>query len=281
LAALPGRFLIAVDDGTGGAGLPASDLGLCWAAGRLSVFVAGRPAGVRLPPALAVAAVTAAARCAAGQGIGQNASRIADLPRSAQSAIRAATKADRNSAGPAGPPPDWQAGGGEARLPLGIAAAGGEAGGAAVVVAAPLGRLTAGQMALIGALLRARAIVRLAAAGRVVIPVSAGPAAALDRLAAAGLVTRDDDGLADVTACSGAACSRSVADVRALARRVPGHRRTHWAGCARQCGCPADAEPVIAVDAGHVVPPGQSRPQPVTLLPGPALRPGPELAVPR
>ena len=51
LAALPGRFLCAVDDGTGGAALADSDLGLRRSSGRVEVFVAGRSSGVRVPSA--------------------------------------------------------------------------------------------------------------------------------------------------------------------------------------------------------------------------------------
>src|SRR5215472_8465718 len=49
LAALPGRFLFAVDDGSGGAGLAASDIGLRRAGRQVEVIIAGRLAGVRLP----------------------------------------------------------------------------------------------------------------------------------------------------------------------------------------------------------------------------------------
>ena len=77
-----------------------------------------------------------------------------------------------------------------------------------------------------------------------------------------------DDPLADVTACSGTACHRSVADVRAAAGPLAGHARTHWAGCARQCGVPPDAEPVIAVDADRYLIPGEVRPRLLATLAG-------------
>ncbi len=88
----------------------------------------------------------------------------------------------------------------------------------------------------------------------------ANPASALDslaRLAAAGLLTTDDDALAGVTACSGLACNRAVADVRAAARPLPGHPRTHWAACPRSCGKPRDAEAVIAAGPDSFLLPGQ------------------------
>ncbi len=94
----------------------------------------------------------------------------------------------------------------------------------------------------------------------------AGPPASA--LAEAGLLVAGDDPLAGVTACSGMACHRSVADVRAAAGPLPGHARTHWAGCARQCGLPPDAEPVIAVDADRYLIPGEVRPRLLATLAG-------------
>ena len=97
----------------------------------------------------------------------------------------------------------------------------------------------------------------------------ANPASALDslaRLAAAGLLTSDDDTLAGVTACSGLACSRAVADVRAAARPVPGHPRTHWAACPRSCGKPRDAEAVIAAGPDNFLLPGHPAPRPLAEL---------------
>src|SRR5215470_383641 len=49
LAALPGRFVFAVDDGSGGAGLAACDIGLRRAGRQVEMIIAGRLAGVRLP----------------------------------------------------------------------------------------------------------------------------------------------------------------------------------------------------------------------------------------
>jgi len=88
----------------------------------------------------------------------------------------------------------------------------------------------------------------------------------LARLAAAGLLTGDDDALAGVTACSGLACNRAVADVRAAARPLPGHPRTHWAACPRSCGKPRDAEVVIAAGPDSFLLPGQSAPRPLADL---------------
>ncbi len=125
------------------------------------------------------------------------------------------------------------------------------------MVAARLGRLTGGQIGVITGLVAAREVVRVGVAGRLVIPVAGDARAALDVLAGAGLIVAADDPMAGVTACSGAACARSLADVRSAARPVTNYRRTHWAGCPRACGCPPDAEPVVALDATRYRMPGR------------------------
>ena len=315
LAALPGRFLCAVDDGTGGAALADSDLGLRRSSGRVEVFVAGRSSGVRVPVSAAVPAVLTAAREAITRGVGRQVTRIRDLADGGASVAA-------SIGGALGPPasPD------DGRLPLGISARDRAACGvdpdaaasngaapdpafardtafapgtafdpdsAVAVIAAPLGRLTGAQIVLIGTLLRSGEVIRLAPAGRVVIPLaapsaagqadqaivpanhtagSANPASAPDslaRLAAAGLLTSDDHALAGVTACSGLACNRAVADVRAAARPLPGHPRTHWAACPRSCGKPRDAEAVIAAGPDSFLLPGQPAPRPLADLTAP------------
>jgi precorrin-3B synthase len=303
LAALPGRFLCAVDDGAGGAALTDSDLGLRRSGGRVELFVAGRPAGVTVPVRAAVPAVLTAARAAIALGIGSDVTRIRDLPDGGASVAAAIG----GSLGPPAPADDG-------RLPLGIiagtftAARTAAASGAVVVsngapasepaagpalpddpaadsfsgsaaawddavavVAAPLGRLTGAQTASIGGLLRFGEVIRLAPAGRLVLPLSVPPDAqanriSIARLADAGLLTSDDDDLAGVTACSGLACARAVADVRAAARPLPGHPRTHWVGCPRGCGKPRDAESVTAAGPDTYLVPGQHEPRSLAQL---------------
>src|SRR5262249_62394192 len=113
-------------------------------------------------------------------------------------------------AGAAGGPPGAPAEGPDVRLPLGMLTA--EAGRSpgdviTIVVGAPLGRLTWSQMALVEGLLRVGEVIRLGIAGRLVIPLAGSPdaAAALARLADAGLLVTADDPLARVTACARAA----------------------------------------------------------------------------
>jgi precorrin-3B synthase len=268
LAALPGRFLCAVDDGTGGAAAADSDLGLRRSGRRVEVLVAGRPAGVAVPVSAAVPAVLTAAREAIAGGVGREITRIRDLPDRGASVAAAIG----GSLGPPAPADDG-------RLSLGISASPDKA---VAVIAAPLGRLTSAQVILIGTLLRSGEVIRLSAAGRVVIPLVAPPGAARARapimatLADAGLLTSDDDDLAGVTACSGLACSRALADVRAVARPLPGRRRTHWVACPRGCGKPRDAEAVIAAGPDTFLVPGQPAPRPLADLADPAHRTAPQ-----
>ena len=276
-AALPGRFLFSLDDGTGGAGLAGCDVGVRWAGTGLDLVIAGRSAGVRVGRAEAVAAATAAARAAIARGVGGPVTRIADLGDGGASV--AAGLGGSLGAPAAGP---------DTRIPLGsLEAARDEPGNSFVtmVVGAPLGRLTGSQAMLIADLVRPGEVIRLGIAGRIVIPlpdrasraepssglacaepVTAGLASA--GLASAGLLVAGSDPLAGVTACSGAACHRAVADVRAVAGPLPGHARTHWAGCGRQCGLPPDAEPVIAVDADRYLIPGEIGPRSLTAVAG-------------
>ncbi|HEU5418763.1 MAG TPA: hypothetical protein VFV41_13825 [Streptosporangiaceae bacterium] len=281
LAALPGRFLFSVDDGTGGSGLAGCDVGLRRAGEGVEVVVAGRRTGVHVRVRAAVAAAATAARAAITAGVGSTASRVADLGDGGQ-AVAAAI------GGTLGAPVS----GTDARLRLGVAERDPRSGGApaeliTTVLAAPLARLTSRQIELTANVLAAREVIRIGIAGRLVIPVEVpapaqpatpaqpvtpgpGPAAGepatsrlaevLARLGGAGLIVSGDHQLADVTACSGAACSRSLADVRAVAAPIPGHPRPHWAGCGRTCGLPPDAEPVIAVDSGRYLVPGDAEP---------------------
>jgi precorrin-3B synthase len=255
-AALPGRFLFSVDDGSGGAGLASSDVGLSRAGDSVDIMLAGRQAGVRVAVAAAPAVAAAATRAALASGVGTSVLRIADLPDRGESVAAAI-------GGSLGGP----AAGADTRLPLGMPEqpeTGRDrtrSGEETLVVGARLGRVSASQMLLMASLLRAREVIRLGIAGRLVLPLAAGAADLQAVLADAGLIVSGDDQLADVTACSGTACSRAMADVRAVAGPVAGQARTHWAGCARQCGLPPDAEPVVAVDADHFLIAGRPEPR--------------------
>jgi precorrin-3B synthase len=239
LAALPGRFLFALDDGTGRAGLGRCDVGLRLEPGVAELIVAGRRTGRRGPASEMIAGAIAAARAFLDQrGSAPGRAGVRGLADGGAAVAAAA-------GGALGEP----AADTETRLTLGPLTDGAAA--SAVVVAARLGRLTARQLRLVAGLVRPGDVVRLSTAGRIVLPLPGPEYDALGRLAAAGLLTSDDHPLASVTACAGTTCSRSLADVRAVAAPVPGLDAVHWAGCDRRCGLPADATAVVATSAGR------------------------------
>jgi len=240
LAALPGRFLFCLDDGTGRAGLSGCDVGLRWHPCGADLILAGRETGRRGPARQVVGQAIAAAqaflqqRRARSASTGPGVMRVADLP-DGGTAIAAALGGTLGS----------KVTDVTARLPLGPVADGRPA----AVVAAPLGRLTAAHLRMLGRMVRPGEVARLAAAGRIVLPLAEPVDAALTRLAGAGLLVSDDHILSAVTACSGMSCARSLADVRSVASRVSGLAAVHWAGCGRRCGRPADATAVVAISA--------------------------------
>jgi precorrin-3B synthase len=233
LAALPGRFLFSIDDGGGHASLGRCDVGLRRRGAGFDLVVAGRETGMHGPAGAAGTLALAAARAFLDQRrVSPDVVRVAGLP-DGGAAVAASVGGQLGE-----PTADTTA-----RLPLGPVP-----GSAATVVAAPLGRLDTAHLELLAALLPPGEVARLAPAGRVVVPLAGLAEAARSRLAGAGLLVADDHRLAAVTACSGTACARSLADVRALATRV-GDDPVHWAGCGRRCGLPADAVPVVAISA--------------------------------
>jgi len=272
LAALPGRFLFSLDDGTGHAGISGCDVGLRLDSGAAELIVAGRLTSLRIPASAGIPLAAAAARAfleqrqaeaaRSGGDAGAEAARSGSGDAGAKAASARVAGLAAGGAGVAaavggvlGPPVDDVTD----RLALG-AVTGAEQ---VVVVAAPLARLTAAQVRLVARMLRPGEVARLTAAGRLVLPLAGAPGAvprladpagpALQRLADAGLIVDDAHELAAVTACAGMACGRSLADVRALAGRVPGLAAVHWAGCSRRCGLPADATAVVATADGRLV----------------------------
>jgi precorrin-3B synthase len=251
LTALPGRFLFSLDDGTGHAGLGGCDVGLRLGPGAAELIVAGRLTGLRGTAAAGIEHAAAAARAFLDQRRAEPARPDSGDAGARVSSVRVTGLANGGA---------------------GVAAAvGGELGAAVsdttgrlalgavpdaerlVVVAAPLARLTTAQVRLVARMLRPGEVARLAAAGRIVLPLADPAGAALQRLDDAGLVVSDGHELAPVTACAGMACGRSLADVRVLAGRVPGLGAVHWAGCGRRCGLPADATAVVATSDGRLV----------------------------
>ncbi|MFJ3495318.1 precorrin-3B synthase [Streptomyces sp. NPDC086091] len=138
--------------------------------------------------------------------------------------------------------------------------------GRALSVHAPLGRLTAPQWRALADVAAGfpDGELRLTPWRGVVVPLPRGlapdrAAAALDRLAATGLVTDPASPWPRVGACTGRpGCAKSRADVRAdAARTLPAAGRSrlplYWSGCERRCGRPrgAHVDVLAAPDGGY------------------------------
>lgn len=253
LAALPGRFLFAVDDGSGLAGVARADVAL--------VAEGAAVAGSRSD---ATAVVADAPAFTDPPGVfrlwlgGSPTSLLAaapDVPRLALDAARAflALRAEawritdlddgpgrvaRDLSGELSPVSNLE------RYPLNIPHAQRD-GGTAITVLPPLGRLDRDAVAGLAALV---AEVRLSTARTLtVVDVPAGDVARLtEQLEALGLVTSSTSGWHGLSACAGlGACASARVDVRAAAAaraRVRGAdaRAEHWSACERGCGRPAD-----------------------------------------
>ncbi|GAB3896500.1 precorrin-3B synthase [Microbispora bryophytorum subsp. camponoti] len=254
LAGLPGRFLFALDDGTGdvlGLGadvtLAAQPVALFGAhPGRdVTLLLAGEPVG-SVTAGDAVAVALAAAEVF--QSVRGDAWRVAELPDGP------ATIAARLPG----------------RAPVAVTAAEPRKGGVfaqvdgriAVDVIVPLGRLTTAQAALLADLTPAE--VRLTPWRTVVLPdlapEAAGPVTAA--LTGAGLVTDPASPYARLSACAGRpGCAKALADVQADALRwaetgTPelSDGPIHWAGCERRCGRPRGrVTDVVATPGGYRV----------------------------
>lgn len=94
------------------------------------------------------------------------------------------------------------------------------------------------------------------------VPVATADAARrlLAEAAALGLVTRPDDPLRAIEACTGAPdCPRASAEIRALAHRIaqasagtPLASRVHVSGCLKGCACPQPCELVLLAEGDRV-----------------------------
>jgi precorrin-3B synthase len=282
LAALPGRFLFALDDGRGD--VAAEDPDLCWQATG-TLLVAGVPAAdvaaVDAVDVLLDAAEAFLALRAADGGGAWRAAELADAPAQIaaalaerasgghgrmaartglrpwqQGGLTATTCTQSHLAGAPGPgagtaePPSRGVDGPPAAATPGPVAR--DDGGVALVVAPLLGELTSAQARL------------LADAGptAVVTPwrtvVLPDPFVSTADLAAAGFVVEPGPA-ADVSACAGRpGCAKALADVRAdaiagLGRLPTG--RLHVSGCARRCGAPrtAHVDAVALAGGGYLV----------------------------
>ncbi|TLP57783.1 precorrin-3B synthase [Microbispora triticiradicis] len=269
LAHLPGRFLFALDDGTGDVLGLGADVTLAahpdsqpvsQPGGGLTLLLAGEPVGsVTAGDAVSVALAAAEEF----QEVRGDAWRVAELP--GGPATIAARLPGRLAVLPPVPvtPATPRRGGPSAQVD----------GRVALDVIVPLGRLTAGQAGLLADL--AAGEVRLTPWRTVVLPDLAPEAVGpvTEALAGAGLVIDPASPYARLSACTGRpGCAKALADVQADAVRwaesgvpePPGLRRPgaepldagliHWAGCERRCGRPRGrVTDVVATTGGYDV----------------------------
>ncbi|MFK4065458.1 cobalamin biosynthesis protein CobG [Streptomyces sp. NPDC029674] len=241
---LSGRFLFALDDGRGDVAGLGGDVTLIAESGGSAVVRLGghalRIAGADAPRAALAAA--GAFRTAAREA-GNGAWRVRELPAGQLVDLAGALARAGVAATPAAVP----------RTPVTAPPAPGVV-GRAVVVHAPLGRVSAAQWR---ALLPLPADeLRVTPWRGFVLPGFADGTAARARLAAladAGYVTAPGSPWLGVGACTGRpGCAKSLADVRADAVPGTGGLPVHWSGCERRCGRPhGDWVDVLATGDGR------------------------------
>jgi sulfite reductase beta subunit-like hemoprotein len=245
LAVLPGRFLFALDDGSGLALAPPADVALvAERAADFRLFLAGRPTSICVPGLNAAGTALEAAAAFLGltseaAGRAWRISDIADGPAAIAELLGGhVLAAETREAPDLNPGRTVQ-----------------NDGRVAITALPPLARLDPGSIEALRPLADlAGGEIRLSPwrtlTLRDVDPADAdGVARALD---AAGLVVSPDSGWTGLSACAGmGACSKAVLDVRAAAVRRAAVRdgtspREHWSGCERRCGQPANAGLSIA-----------------------------------
>lgn len=237
-ARLPGRFLFALDDGRGDISGEGADL--CWravdaAAGAL--LLDGIDTGFRVAASLAVEAlVTVAEAFLAVRG---SAWRVRELPD--PTVLLGAVRGLALEVDPV-PMPVCRG------VPVGVLAQ--EAGGTAIGLAPPFGRLSSAQVWLLADV--APRVVVTPWRSLLLPDTRAGQVPAL---ADAGFVVEPDAPSLGVSACIGRpGCVKSRADVRADASKVvPGLTaglRVHFAGCERRCGRPAGEHIDVVAECG-------------------------------
>jgi precorrin-3B synthase len=259
LAELPGRFLLAIDDGRGDvAGLAADVTALALAEQDFAVLIGGATTGFLVSRSEVVGAMLAVAEAFLDQISAGDVPvwRIAELPDGGQRLLERLDLGPRirvefppfpmEPAGPVIAPSQCT----DAPL-AGIRAL-------TCVVLAPLGRLTAAQARLLAAAVTSDGC-RVTPWRSIVLINAAVDVAEFER---AGLGVRPDSPWLTVSACTGRpGCAKALADVQADARadvdagsdRFVG-RRVRWSGCARRCGRPRNTEiDLIATENGYEV----------------------------
>jgi sulfite reductase beta subunit-like hemoprotein len=247
LAELPGRFLFAVDDGSGTLGTARGDVTLvAEAPDRFRLWLAGRPTTLCAEPAAAAALGLDAARGfqALAHEDAAEAWRVEDLDDGAARLARLLGGAVA-AAGHDATPQAGTSGDGPVVAPApGVLAQ--RDGRVAITALPPLGRIdpqTAERLAGLAEQIGTDEL-RLSPTRTLTLLDVPADAAVTCRaqLDALGLVTVPGSGWEGLSACAGlGACARAERDVRAIATaraavRGPGAPAEHWTACERDCG---------------------------------------------
>ncbi|HXE45893.1 MAG TPA: precorrin-3B synthase [Conexibacter sp.] len=254
LAALSGRFLFAIDDGSGlalAARTPDVAL-LATSHDTFALLLAGQDSELEASADAAPALALEAARTFLGHSDG--AWHIADIesgPERIAQQLKRRSGGWRGEALSAAPPAERRGGRDRSDPPAATPGLTTQRDGRTAVTAlAPLGRFERGAITQLTSLAEDRGDLRISP-WRTVTVLDVPPTearAAQDELAACGLVTAADSGWTGLTACAGlGACARARHDVRAIAARRAAVRRPHdppehWVACERSCGRPAGVE---------------------------------------
>lgn len=245
LAGLPGRFLFAVEDGSGTAGAQRADVALVAERGaRLRLWLAGARTtlAATAPDAPRLALDAAQAFLELPRDAGEAAWRVADVADGPQRLVRRLGGV-------------LEPGAEVAPRPLGVGVLAQTDGRVAITVLAPLGRTDRHVLRRLCELVREA---RLSTARTLtIVDVLAGDVAALGaELAGLGLVAAAaGSGWHGLSACAGlGACERARVDVRAAAAararvRPAGAPAEHWSACERGCGRPADVPIAVVATA--------------------------------
>jgi precorrin-3B synthase len=264
LADLPGRFLFGLDDGRGDLGRLSPDLtAMARAADRFEIQPGGFTVDRHqvIPVLLAAAEAFLAEReslglsdAAAGTSSGASGQwRISELPDAGQGLLQRLARQFR------GTPNSGSAGEHSLRTPspepVGIIEQ--ADGRAALVVLAPLGRLTIEQASFLARYAGIRGL-RITPWRSVVLPDLIDVTSVAGQASALGLGIDEQSPWYRVSACTGRpGCAKALSDVRAdalsevLRHGAPPHT-VRWSGCERRCGRPHDVQiDLIATGNGY------------------------------
>lgn len=246
LAQLPGRFLVALDDGRGDVAALGADVTLLVTGSRARIRSLDVPIDDAVPVIIALARGFLDERAAQGSQAWRIDELDAGPERVAARARMACASLDLRVAPtvslPA--PPDE---------PVGVLTQPDDR--CALAVLAPLGRLSADQARFLAEHTGPRGL-RVTPWRSVVLPDLGDAHAVGVEAAQAGLGNDPRSRWYRLSACTGRpGCAKAVADVqadaRAAANRWPG-QQVHWSGCERRCGRPVDtAVDVVATDLGY------------------------------